>query len=589
MIKMGFVHYLTFLVFVHFLASAAPAPAPELHVRQFGTPSAARLASQLDVRQLGNPYAPGRGACPATFPFPPASPLVRPADNINPSEAAYISSRKPKADAALSAWLSRQGQFNTSRQPVVGFTSAGGGLRALLCTAGVVQGLDIRDSNQNTSGLYQGITYHSALSGGAWFLSSFAGNDWPTISYLKKTLWEDAFQNTLLLPANPLDINDDLEYATITGNLAAKQAAGYDATIVDPYGRLLSYQLLQGPQGGVSTRLSDLSGQSNFTQYNVPYPIITAIGVPGYQGGCVPADNAPQYEFHPYEYGSWDTGISAFATTQYMGTAMTNGTPTVPGNCTINYDNLGYIFGTSSDVFFAICAVLQPINSPSANLSNVLEAWVNLTHRPTFQDLFGIYKNPFYQYPRSSAVSNDFLLTLVDGGASNQNNPIWPFIQPARKVDVLIVNDNSADTSNMYPSGTAIQQTYLVSQSAGLTKMPFIPDSSTFIAQGLNKRATFFGCNETDKVFIVYLPNVGYTFDSGQSTFKIQYSKQDTDAMIANGVQVANQNGTEGWSFCLACAIRHRDGDGVGGQGGLPEGCGGCFERYCYRGDGTGG
>lgn len=24
------------------------------------------------------------------------------------------------------------------------------------------------------------------------------------------------------------------------------------------------------------------------------------------------------FEFHPYEYGSWDSGISAFAQTKYM-------------------------------------------------------------------------------------------------------------------------------------------------------------------------------------------------------------------------------------------------------------------------------
>ena len=53
--------------------------------------------------------------------------------------------------------------------------------------------------------------------------------------------------------------------------------------------------------------------------------------------------------------------------------------------------------------------------------------------------------------------------------------------------------------------------------------MPYVPDADTFVAQGLNKRATFFGCNATnDEIFFVYLPNVNYTYPSNQPTLKIQ-------------------------------------------------------------------
>lgn len=50
---------------------------------------------------------------------------------------------------------------------------------------------------------------------------------------------------------------------------------------------------------------------------------------------------------------------------------------------------------------------------------------------------------------------------------------------------------------------------------------------------------------------------------------------------IANGVQIANQNGEEGWSFCLACAIKNSDGSS------LPDGCDECFSKYCYYKTGT--
>jgi len=63
--------------------------------------------------------------------------------------------------------------------------------------------------------------------------------------------------------------------------------------------------------------------------------------------------------------------------------------------------------------------------------------------------------------------------------------------------------------------------------------MPYIPPVSTFVAEGLNTRATFFGCNETGTVFIVFLPNVAYTYPSGQSTEKIEYTIPETDGMVS--------------------------------------------------------
>jgi lysophospholipase len=95
------------------------------------------------------------------------------------------------------------------------------------------------------------------------------------------------------------------------------------------------------------------------------------------------------------------------------------------------------------------------------------------------------------------------------------------------------VNDNSADTTDNFPNGTEILQTYVNAKSAGLTKMPYIPPVSTFVSEGLNKRATFFGCNETGTVFMVWLPNVNYTYPSGQPTSKIEYTIPETDGMVS--------------------------------------------------------
>lgn len=578
---------------------------------------AGRLAN-LDKRLLGSDYAPKHTTCPS-------GDLVRPANGISSDEQTYITARKANADRALASWLQKQDSgFPGTDLPSVGLTSSGGGLRALLETAGVVQAFDARENNTTgVSGIYQALTYHAGLSGGGWFLSSITGNDWPTVSYLRKELWADAFEATLLLPANLLAASDDVKYSVITSELLAKNDAGYDPTLVDAYGRLLSYQLLNGSEGGVDTRLSTLTEYGNFTSHNVPYPILTTTGVDkAYDGQCAPGLNATIYEFHPYEYGSWDKGVDAFARTEYMGTMMSNGKPVLKPDdndlvgdlagflthlvdhddnedekCVVNYDNLGYILGTSSDIFAGICTVFEPSNSTSDpteldGLGPILQALVNETHAPLFQDLFGIFPNPFEKYAQSSDVSDAALLAMGDGGLTDQNNPVWPFIQNGgREVDVLIVNDNSADTDDNYPDGSELRQTYVRAQAEGLARMPFVPDADTFTSQGLNKKASFFGCpaNTTsnsistraatdDTVFIIYLPNTQYSYDSGQPTFKIQYNEQETDAMIANGVEIGTQGGDEGWPLCLACGIAYQGGSVEG----MPEGCGMCFDEYCY-------
>jgi lysophospholipase len=106
--------------------------------------------------------------------------------------------------------------------------------------------------------------------------------------------------------------------------------------------------------------------------------------------------------------------------------------------------------------------------------------------------------------------------------------------------------------------------------------MPYIPSVATFISEGLASRATFFGCNDSSVITIVYLPNVAYTFASGVSTEQLEYSETETDEMIANGVEIATQGGSSTWATCLGCAIMMKTGEA------LPSDCTACFEEYCY-------
>jgi lysophospholipase len=440
--------------------------------------------------------------------------------------------------------------------------------------AGVIQGFDSRDSDVGTSGLYQALTYMAGLSGGAFLLGSVAGNNYPTITSLKENVWTGALIDTILLPDGLLSIIADPRIAL---DIQAKDNAGFDPTLTDPWGRLISYQILQGDDGGVSTRFSSVTGFSSFAQFNAPFPIITSLGVP--PGSCLPPLSATQYEFSPYEFGSWDAGVNAFTQTKYLGTNLSNGVPAAANVCTQNYDNLGYMVGTSSSLFSELCASsLSTASIANNSLTSALNPLLPSSHSRTDRDLYAAYPNPFKNYAPATSVSNQDELMLVDGGSALQNNPIWPFIQSTSRVDVLIVNDNSADTTDNYPNGTEILTTYQQAQAKGLSRMPFIPDVSVFVSQGLNKRATFFGCNDATKLTIVFLPNTNYTTDSGVPTAKIQYSSSETDAMVANGVQIATQNGDAGWPTCLGCALVMKTGTT------LPAECGACFTKYCFNG-----
>lgn len=552
----------------------------------------ATLSSAAPARRAVDPYAPVQTTCPSTQ-------LVRQADAVSAAEANYIAQRYSTASQALATWLSGiDSSFGFSpvshskrqwtdwdtqqaKAPVIALTSSGGGYRAQLTGAGVIKALDNREAvRTEVSGLYQALTYEAGLSGGSWLLSSIVGNNWPTISFLQDNLWETALQNSLIVPEILVSQQARPIYDAVEADIKAKVAEGYEASLIDSWGRLLSYGLLLGTDGGVQNTMSGIASESNFTSYNAPYPIITALGSDlNINGVCIPQANATQYEFHPYEFGSWDAGVDAFVVSEYLGTEFIAGNPV--GSCVTHYDQLGYVLGTSSNVFGSLCsAVPTNMSADDSSLSLVENlAYLAAPGAPGLPEmgLFGLYPNPFQNFSSSPHVAAQKTLELVDGGVGvePQGNPIWPFLH--RDIDVIVVNDNSADTVENFPNGTEILNTYNAAVAAGLTTMPVIPSVATFVSEGLNQKPTFFGCNSNETVTIIYIPNFNYTYPSGQPTAKIQYYKNETIGMIANGVEIGNYGGKADWPLCLACGLMKKSG------GPLPNGCGACYSEYCYN------
>lgn len=551
---------------------------------------AAVFAAQAFAASL---YAPTNVACPSKC-------LIRrSAIQLSDAEESYRISRKAVADIALREWLIRlpAAFVLPTNLPTLALTSSGGGFRAMLVGAGVVAALDSRDPRSAwtpTAGLYQSLTYHAGLSGGSWLLSALSGNNFATVSTLYET-WAPALANGLFSPAGPKNAT---VFSSINSDLAAKKAAGFDSTIVDGWSRLLSYVFLPDPNKGAGSHFSAVTKQLSYLIRSAPFPIITALNVDVSGVSCVPEDASPTWEFTPVEMGSWAPTVSAFVSTQYLGTVFSQGVPVDMKNCINGFDNLGYITGTSSSLFndpgiqtgqiatiAAFCQLPPSSSTVSPNAINTefladvlkLPSQVPSISLKAVGDLFAAFPNPFLNLSSSPAVSAQKVLSMVDGGEAKQINPIFPFLVPARKVDVIIVNDNDAN-QDMYPNGTSLHDTYLAATAAGLSRMPFIPDPAVSPAAYASKGPVFFGCGNADKATIVWVPNGPYTpAGAALQTSQTQYNLTQSAATIANGVAAMAQTNDKQWGVCLGCAFLQNSGTS------LPPQCGECFSKYCFK------
>jgi lysophospholipase len=249
----------------------------------------------------------------------------------------------------------------------------------------------------------------------------------------------------------------------------------------------------------------------------------------------------------------------------------------------IGYDNAGFVLGTSSFLFNIVACILL-LNGSMADTQSTtvpMTTAINAQEAPTTDNVpSAIYPNPFQGRTQSPKVSLLSELNFVDGGETNQDIPLWPLIQPVRKVDLIFASDNSADTTTNFPNGTQLITTYMQAMLVGLP-FPFIPDVNTFVSQGLNIRPTFFGCNETNVPLVIYLPNTNISFPSGIPTLQPTYTEADTLGLIENGLNVATRSNSTQWARCVACTIARRIG-GLYGTSTSAE-CRSCFDTYCFK------
>lgn len=559
-----------------------------------------------------SPYVPiSNQQCPSDFTY------VRPANGLGDGERDFLNKRDAITKTELIDWLGKSNlsdfdasSFLSGDETIrIGLAFSGGGYRAMLSGAGQLAALDNRVKNTTDAGqlggLLQSSTYLAGLSGGNWLVGSLAVNNFSSVQDMQSDddLW--SLKNSIVQPGGVNILKTFGYWDTIIDDVDDKQDAGWNVSLTDIWGRGLGYQMFNASKGGQGYAYSNIRDNQIFKDAGMPFPVHVADRRSPNER--IISLNSSVFEFNPFEIGCWDPNIYHFADLRYLGTYADN-KEVDSNNCTTNYDNAGFMIGTSATLFnqFLLRLNTSGLEGDLYNLSQaILE---DMSSRS--DDVSIIKPNPFYNIP--SIDQNDNLtLTLVDGGEDNQNIPLVPLIQPQRNVDIIFAFDNSADTDDYWPSGSSLMYTYrrqFGSQGNG-THFPYVPDNNTILYDGYTMEPTFFGCslanqtslyandsflvstnpNNTDGSnvvpLVVYIANSAHSFYSNVSTFDLKYTTKERNQMIENGFNVMTQNnGTldSEWRSCLACAVvlrsQQRRGESPTDQ------CQQCFNKYCWDG-----
>ena len=564
-------------------------------------------AAELVARASGN--APD-GYTPTVVDCPSNRPEIRNGSTLSDQEKEWTVTRRNETVSHIQDFLDRvaipgfdaeeylkDAKTDNTAVPNIGLAFSGGGYRAMLLGAGAFAAFDSRSEGSTDEGqlggLLQSATYISGLSGGGWLVGSIYANNFITVeeSVNSGNIWQ--FQNSILLGPDNYSILD--YYSDVIDMVGDKSDAGYERSITDYWGRMLSYQLINATDGGPDYTFSSIADDEDFKNGKAPLPFLIAVGRRPEEK--VINSNSTVYEFTPWELGSSDNTVHGFAPLRYIGSNFTNGEVKEDGECVRGFDNAGFVMGTTSSLFNMIVLTLDgednemvPDAVPDIAIDTIT-GFLNAVGDDD-NDIADWTPNPFKGWNRDGNYNYDLdRLTLVDGGEDLQNVPYHPHIFIEREVDVVFSIDNSADTDESWPDGASPIATYersLLNISEG-TGFPYVPGKSTFINKGFNTKPVFFGCDANNRTdphpLIVYIPNYPYQFFSNVSTFDPDYDADERDAMIQNGWAVAtqlNSSRDDQWPVCVGCAMLSRSFDRTNAT--VPQACRDCFDKYCWDG-----
>ncbi|ODV91276.1 hypothetical protein CANCADRAFT_31967 [Tortispora caseinolytica NRRL Y-17796] len=540
----------------------------------------------LERRDASGGYQPQKVTCANR------NDIVQNGGDIPESEEEYVQKRLENAKEHFKAFLKESSNLQidvdayiNAEMPRIALAFSGGGFRAMTCGAGSMVAMDARTPGavgpNQLGGLLQSSAYVAGASGGSWLVaSSFAHGYVSPLEIIKNNGWQ--LQNFLLAPKSGVIANVKFFYNIYKALKSKKEVA--PVTVVDIWGRFLAYQLLESDSSSVDVTLNKLLESSAFTAFEAPVPFLTS--TMREDVNIAFKLDSPIFSFSPFGTGTTHRLVNGYVDTKYLG----SGSNQDNNQCVEGYDNLGFLMGTSANVFPAIpdyiVTLIEQIDYYFVR-KVILAAFKALRVYADAIDFSKIKDNTFKGLKEYSRNFDSDSLLLADGGISGQNLPLYPLLNKKRKVDVIFAFDNTDDTSEKYPDGTTLETAYNAATYDDQVSMPTVPTVAQMNSTML-EHPIFFGCNQPDTPLIVYLPNTHFTDEANYSTLKLQYTKDELAGMMNNAYNILTQgNNTLAksdvkWTDCARCATilrtsQHHDLK-------LPDTCQQCFSEYCYGG-----
>ncbi|KAJ7757227.1 FabD/lysophospholipase-like protein [Mycena maculata] len=567
------------------------------------------LGGSVFAAAVSPPTPPAYGACPSNATY------VRPAsEGLSPEESTWLDWRRPQVVSALQSYLTLAAipgfdvsayistlSATSSAVPVIGQSFSGGGTRATIGRIGFYQSFDSRYNKSvaaKTGGLSQATTYVAGrtVSGGCEATMALAINDFTDVQTL---VTGGAFNNSAV-PSSAYEI------------LELKAKAGFNLSISDVVG---VNEIFYAAKGLLGPTFSSLFSSAAYTNGSVPLPfLIMAEGIPqglpgsnSYNGILFPVNNATNqtiYEISPIEFGSWQGRAKAFTPTSLLGTTLNAGVPVNQSECVTGWDSSAWVLGAALSAQ-ADWVVIQDTNNTVGEFSRrkraelaypaneteiedqkqaqslgvfvteVLPGILTLLGNATIQEVgYGLVANPFLGYTNSEVgLQKQATLALVDAGESGQESPIWPLIQPARKMDFLLVFPSPTlsfftDLSSSFKSGW-MNGTNLINTAsmaiANNVPFPKLPNVNTFLINNYTLAPVFFGCNEPEVPLVLFVADAPYSAYSNATTV-MRRSHTNFQQHRAN-----------------ACGSILRSLERLGQP--IPDQCTLCFKQHCWQGE----
>ncbi|KNZ55942.1 hypothetical protein VP01_253g12 [Puccinia sorghi] len=511
---------------------------------------------RLFKRDEAIPTAPSGGYAPSRRPCPEKVLVRQPsvAGPLNPGEAKYVLSKAQKSlplwrtylenagllgfniDEFLSA-AAQKGGTPAVTLPNFGFALSGGGARAGLVGAGILNAFDSNNPaavEAKTGGILQLANYAAGLSGASWVLGSWATANFPSFTSLNQTVWKltqpDAIYDIAILK----QIHRDLKTAS------QKAMAGFPISIVDNTTHHANAVLLSSVKDlpGFKSRYAPFATSSNIfstSEKTTDEPLWAALihkmmnAMTGnvYDEAIIP---------NPFQ------GLG-------LGFGLDGGYP--------SKDDANLYLADSS--LSGETLPLWPLIQPSRNLDAIITVDSSNRAKPSVKSRV---------YPNGTSLYASYRKILPPDYAA------YHFPKYAKKL--VHIRYSSSDLG-------APATNFLSCR---------VPDpyGGNFSRLGYNKRPVFFGCDQNSSL-IIYLPNHFIVAPTDAPTAQMQYSNGFALATQTRASSTSMSDDMQGlfdragpsssieWSICLACALidkqQQRNAKKRTAQ------CQSCFDMYC--------